>query len=71
MSRANNGPWKSTNPGTVPFTAANTGINVNDPAQFIAPLVMSPSTASTLYFGTNIVYRTTTAPVCGTRSAPI
>jgi hypothetical protein len=59
MFRPNNGPWKSTNIGTNPFTSANSGINVNDPAQFIPPLVMSPSTLSTLYFGTNIVYKTT------------
>jgi hypothetical protein len=55
-----NGPRKSTNIGTPgSFTFARTGINVNDPARFIPPLVMSPTTSSTLYFGTNRLYRTT------------
>ena len=41
------------------FTQVITGINTNDPALFVAPLVGSPSTSTTLYFGTNKVYKTT------------
>jgi len=52
------GPQKSDNLGVNPFNLARTGINVSDRAQFIPPLVMSPSTSS-LYFGTSVVYKTT------------
>jgi len=53
------GPRKSTNIGVNTFFLATTGINLGDPARFIPPLVMSPSTSSTLYFGTKVVYKTT------------
>ena len=52
------GPRKSSNIGTNAFVLATTGITLSDRAQFIPPLVMSPSTSSTLYFGTNVVYKT-------------
>jgi photosystem II stability/assembly factor-like uncharacterized protein len=44
-------------PGTF-FTAQN-GINTNDRSGWVSPLVMDPSTPSTLYFGTYRVYQTT------------
>ena len=53
------GPQKSSNLGVNPFDFARTGINTNARAQFIPPLVMSPSISSTLYFGTSVVYKTT------------
>ena len=40
-----------------PYVAA--GIVTTDRAQFIPPLVMSPTTSTTLYFGTMRLYRTT------------
>ena len=53
------GPRISTNIGVNSFSLATNGINLADPGQFVAPLVMSPSNSQTLYFGTNKVYKTT------------
>jgi hypothetical protein len=52
------GPRKSTDIAKNPFNLATSGINLGDAAQFVPPLVMSPSISTTLYFGTNRVYRT-------------
>jgi photosystem II stability/assembly factor-like uncharacterized protein len=41
------------------FQLRTVGINTGDRAQFIPPLVMDPTTASTLYFGTFRLYHTT------------
>jgi hypothetical protein len=41
------------------YPAVTGGISASDRAQFIAPLVMSPTVPTTLYFGTMRVYRTT------------
>src|SRR5262249_55351414 len=41
------------------WKVANSGITTSDRAQFIPPLVMSPSTSTTLYFGTKFLYKTT------------
>jgi photosystem II stability/assembly factor-like uncharacterized protein len=51
------GPRKSIGGGS--FNLQVSGINLNDQALFIPPLVMDPSNSSTLYFGTVRVYRTT------------
>jgi photosystem II stability/assembly factor-like uncharacterized protein len=53
------GPRRSDNLGVSAFNLRTTGINLNDPGLFIPPLIMSPSTATTLYFGTNKVHITT------------
>jgi hypothetical protein len=53
------GPRRSDNVGVSAFNLRTTGINLNDAGLFIPPLIMSPSTATTLFFGTNKVYRTT------------
>jgi hypothetical protein len=54
------GPQKSTSGGTLgTWTAANTGINENDRAGFVPPMVIDPSNSQTLYYGTYLVYRTT------------
>src|SRR5262249_17993911 len=58
-SPAFSGPRRSDNVGVTGFSLKTTGINLNDPGQFVAPLVMSPSNSQTLYFGTNKVYLTT------------
>jgi len=51
---------KSTNPlSPASWTAITTGINSSDPALFIPPMVMDPANPSTLYYGTNQVYKTT------------
>ena len=56
------GPRKTTTLGTSnSFSQVLTGINLNDSAQFIPPLIMSRTNSSTLYFGTNRVYKTTNA----------
>jgi hypothetical protein len=59
QGNAASGPQKSDNLGVNAFFSANIGINTSDRAQFIPPLVMSPSTSTTLYFGTGVVYKTT------------
>lgn len=41
------------------FTAATNGITTNDRSNFIPPLVMDPSNAQTLYFGSFKLYQTT------------
>jgi photosystem II stability/assembly factor-like uncharacterized protein len=61
---------KSTN-GGVSWTRAMTGINTSDRAIFIPPLVMDPSNASTLYYGTNRVYQTTNAAALWTPISPV
>jgi photosystem II stability/assembly factor-like uncharacterized protein len=48
---------KSTDGGET-FASAVVGIDMSDRVQFIAPLVMDPSNARRLYFGTFRVYRT-------------
>ena len=54
------GPRRSSTFGsTNSFSLATNGINLADSAEFIPPLIMSQSTSSTLYFGTNKVYKTT------------
>jgi photosystem II stability/assembly factor-like uncharacterized protein len=53
------GPRLSTNIGVNAYNLVTNGINLADPGQFIAPLVMSPSNSHTLYFGTNKIYKTT------------
>ncbi|MEQ9400570.1 MAG: hypothetical protein RJQ04_15515 [Longimicrobiales bacterium] len=52
------GPQRSTDGGAT-FEYVTNGIDTNDNAEFIPPLVMDPSTPSTLYFGTDKLYRTT------------
>lgn len=47
--RYGNGVWRS----------VNAGINSGDRAAFLPPLVMSPITPTTLYFGTQRLYQTT------------
>jgi photosystem II stability/assembly factor-like uncharacterized protein len=61
------GPRRQTAPGRGYFLQTN-GIGLNDPALFIPPLVMSPTVPTTLYFGTNRLYRTRNS---GTLWAPI
>jgi photosystem II stability/assembly factor-like uncharacterized protein len=51
------GPRRSDAGGS--FVQKNNGITLADPALFIPPLVGSLSNSSTLYYGTNKVYRTT------------
>jgi photosystem II stability/assembly factor-like uncharacterized protein len=60
---------------TTPFTIsswvdANAGINTQDPALFIPPMVQDPSTPSTLYYGTNQIYQTTTGGSTWTSISP-
>jgi photosystem II stability/assembly factor-like uncharacterized protein len=52
------GPRLRVGPGQFGARKVN-GIDLNDRAQFIPPLVMDPTTPTTLYFGTFRVYRTT------------
>jgi photosystem II stability/assembly factor-like uncharacterized protein len=40
------------------FFVAQRGINLQDPSEFFPPLVMDPSNARRLYFGTNRLYQT-------------
>jgi photosystem II stability/assembly factor-like uncharacterized protein len=51
---------KSTN-GGANFGSALNGINTSDPVNWVPPLIMDPSSAQRLYFGTNHVYQTTNA----------
>lgn len=56
------GPRKTTTLGGAnSFSQAISGINLADSAQFIPPLVMSKTNSTTLYFGTNKVYKTINA----------
>ena len=52
-----NGPRRR-DPGSTFFLSRTLGINLDDRAQFIPPLVMEPTTPSVLYFGTFMLYRT-------------
>jgi hypothetical protein len=61
------GPRRQT-AGVRGYFLQTTGIGLNDPALFIPPLVMSPTVPTTLYFGTNRLYRTRNS---GTLWAPI
>jgi photosystem II stability/assembly factor-like uncharacterized protein len=47
------------NPTSGIWSSRSNGISFSDRAQFIPPLVMDPTTATTLYFGTQKLYRTT------------
>ncbi|MFL6796063.1 MAG: FG-GAP-like repeat-containing protein [Xanthobacteraceae bacterium] len=51
------GPRRSDNGGS--FVVKTNGITTSESALFVPPLVGSPSTATTLYFGTVRVYKTT------------
>lgn len=73
------GPRRSDNVGVSSFVLKTNGIDLSESAQFIPPLVMSPSDSTRLYFGTCRVYRTTDkaetwtpiSPVCGTWSGTL
>jgi hypothetical protein len=52
------GPRRSDGGGFYPLKT--TGIAITDRALFIPPLMMSPASPTTLYFGTNRLYRTRT-----------
>jgi photosystem II stability/assembly factor-like uncharacterized protein len=49
--------WVSSNGGSS-FEPATNGLNPNDSAEFIPPLVMDPSDSTRLYFATNVIYQT-------------
>jgi photosystem II stability/assembly factor-like uncharacterized protein len=51
------GPRRQDTPGRG-YVLRTNGIGLNDPALFIPPLVMSPTVPTTLYFGTNRLFRT-------------
>ena len=55
-------------PGT--FVAAQNGIDSNDRSGWVAPLVMDPSDASRLYFGTYRIYQTTDSASSWTAISP-
>lgn len=55
------GPNRSDAGGTLgSWRSIRTGINQNDDVLFYAPFALDPTKASTLYFGTNRLYRTAT-----------
>jgi len=60
---------KSTD-GGASFNSALNGINTSDPVNWVPPLIMDPSSAQRLYFGTNHVYQTTNAASLWTSISP-
>lgn len=53
------GPRRTDNLGVSAFVQKNSGISFSDAAYFYPPMVMSKAIATTLYFGTTRVYKTT------------
>ena len=53
-------PRRSTDGGSCcGWSFIQTGLNTSDPSSFYAPLIEEPSTPHALYFGTNLLYKTT------------
>ncbi|HEY3926941.1 MAG TPA: hypothetical protein VGL89_01085 [Candidatus Koribacter sp.] len=56
----NGGPYRSLSGGSiVSWTDISTGISPSDSIAFIPPMVMDPNSSTTLYYGTNRVYKMT------------
>lgn len=62
---------KSTASGNIgTFVTVETGINANDPVQFIAPLIIDAAMPNRLYFGTDKVYQTIDGATSWTAISP-